>query len=220
MGEYSTDDGQYNEMNYSMYYYKLVARCGTRLMSIYDGETEYKLGEVKKQKVGDRRGGGFYVYSSFEEALDGQLPHISALFVSPRVVLKCLAWGDCRAYGNKLCFSHIKAVEVLPCPWGYMNNRLTVQKFAQIKLDYSRKRLPRFAAPKGAVNNEYRRRMRVEECEAEVRRYAREAYKRPGTPNVMHSYRRPHTSQGFSTARPASRPSSRFDALGQRPVTR
>ena len=44
------------------FYYKLVARVNGKLFSIYDGETEYRIGEQMHQPVKPGHQGGYYVY--------------------------------------------------------------------------------------------------------------------------------------------------------------
>jgi hypothetical protein len=42
-------------------YYKLVAVRGGRYFSIYDGKTEYRVGQMLSQKIAANHGGGYYV---------------------------------------------------------------------------------------------------------------------------------------------------------------
>jgi hypothetical protein len=72
----------------SRFYYKLVATCGPQLYSIYDGVTEYKIGEVCRQQAKKNMKGGYYVYETAEEAVQAKLPDNSALYVAPRALIK------------------------------------------------------------------------------------------------------------------------------------
>jgi hypothetical protein len=95
----------------------VVARVGQRLFSIYDGETEYEIGVVLRQNVGSQNAphtGGYYVYRTSAEAIAATFPSTSSLFVAPRVLLRCLAWGDVRQYDNKLAFSCIRPGNLTP----------------------------------------------------------------------------------------------------------
>jgi hypothetical protein len=69
--------------------------------------------------------GGFYVYQSYEEALDAELPRSSHLFIAKRTILQVLAWGDCVKYSRgKLAFSDLLPLAVIDCPVGYTCNRV------------------------------------------------------------------------------------------------
>jgi len=50
-------------------FYKQVALVRGRFFSIYDGKTEFRLGETLHQPAKSSHSGGYYVYRSSEEAL-------------------------------------------------------------------------------------------------------------------------------------------------------
>lgn len=103
---------------YKGFYYKLVAIQGSTLYSIFDGRTRYAIGEVKRQVRGQ---GGFYVYPTQEQARAAVFPKHSVMYIAPRVVIKCAAWGNCRRgrSNEALIFSNICPLEVIHLPTGY-----------------------------------------------------------------------------------------------------
>jgi len=95
-------------------YYKVVARDGDRLVSIYDGETEYVVGRELAEAARQDHGGGFYVYDSPEAARSAPFPARSALADAERVLLRVRAAGSyCRYANGKLAFSRITPLEVV-----------------------------------------------------------------------------------------------------------
>ena len=50
-------------------FFKQVAVVKGRYFSIYDGKTEFKLGETLHEAAQPQHEGGFYVYRTAEEAL-------------------------------------------------------------------------------------------------------------------------------------------------------
>lgn len=80
-------------------FFKAVARTDDgRLVSIYDGETEYTIGETLVQRVGKAHGGGYYVRRTPEGALQADVPPSSALLDAERVVVKVRAEGQYTVY--------------------------------------------------------------------------------------------------------------------------
>lgn len=80
-------------------YYKAVARLDDgRLVSIYDGTTEYRIGETLVQPVRTGHGGGYYVRRTAEGAAEASVPATSALIGAPRVVVKVRAEGQYTVY--------------------------------------------------------------------------------------------------------------------------
>lgn len=61
MADRSVDLTQYPNVDF---YYKLVAKINGQYYSIYDPNTEYKIGEVMSQTARAGHRGGYYVYSS------------------------------------------------------------------------------------------------------------------------------------------------------------
>lgn len=125
------------------YFYKVVARCGPRLLSIFDGNTEYTLGSNMKKKLVNGPS-GFYVYSTMDEALNAKLPQNSALLISPRVILKCHVWGEMKVRDNIYQFSRLRPVEVIPCPSGYVNIPFNERQLTNTRLKFAREILPPF----------------------------------------------------------------------------
>jgi len=95
-------------------YWKLVARVGGRLLSVYDGETEYRLGETLTQRARQGHGGGYYVYATREEALRAVFPRDAALRGAEKVLLRCRCAGSHVEYDNgKHSFGRVTPVEVV-----------------------------------------------------------------------------------------------------------
>ncbi len=96
--------------------WKLVAQTEDgRLLSIYNGQTEYRLGEELRQPARQSHGGGYYVYATPDEARRAALPRDSALLDAPRVLLRVRVGGSYCRYGNgKLAYSRIVPLEVVP----------------------------------------------------------------------------------------------------------
>jgi hypothetical protein len=96
-------------------YYKAVAVVDDgRWLSIYDGETEYRIGETLSQRPGQQHTGGYYVYASMRDAKDAAVPGNSVLGDSKRVVLRVRAEGSyCRYDNNKLSFSRVTPLEAV-----------------------------------------------------------------------------------------------------------
>jgi len=96
-------------------YYKAVAVADDgRWLSIYDGETEYRIGETLSQRPGQRHTGGYYVYASMRDAKDAVVPGNSILEDAQRVILRVRAEGSyCRYDNNKLSFSRVTPLEAV-----------------------------------------------------------------------------------------------------------
>lgn len=129
-------------------YYKIVALSeDNRVLSVYDGKTEYSKNKTLYQRIascssfdnlgshGDGFSGGFYVYDTVQECLKAHelFPKRSAGAGAAKRVARVLAWnskddkeggkeeeeqGACFSYGHKKVFSHVRLVEVLPVPAG------------------------------------------------------------------------------------------------------
>jgi hypothetical protein len=99
-------------------YYKVVAQAENgRLLSIYDGETEYQLGvTLNGKRPLQCHHGGYYCHADPEDARDAALPDTSALLHLPRVLLRVKAEGAYTRYGQKLAFSRITPLEIVPMP--------------------------------------------------------------------------------------------------------
>jgi len=72
------------------WYFKVVAKVDGRYLSIFDGQTEFKLGEriARMPALGHR--GGFFAYDTIEDARDqlAMLPKGSKLIKADRTVLR------------------------------------------------------------------------------------------------------------------------------------
>lgn len=95
-------------------YYKAVAVVDGRFVSIFDGETEYTIGQELQQAARQEHGGGFYVYKSIDEAQSVTVPNGSKAGNAPRAILRIKAAGTYCKYNNgKLAFSRVTPVEVV-----------------------------------------------------------------------------------------------------------
>lgn len=95
-------------------YYKAVAVVDGKFYSIFDGETEYTVGQEMTQRARQGHSGGYYVYKSIDEALAVKVPDASKLPNAPRTILRIRAEGQYCVYSNgKLAFSRITPIEVL-----------------------------------------------------------------------------------------------------------
>ena len=105
-----------------MYYYKAVAKLLGKLLSIYDGKTEYLLGKTMHEEVIEGHKGGFYVYPNLEEAIFADVPNKKGgLYIAPRTILKCMCWGNRYEYDKgKLAFSYLIPVQDIGMPKGYI----------------------------------------------------------------------------------------------------
>jgi len=112
-------------------YYKLVAVLGNgRMVSVYDGETEYKIGETVSERPRREHNGGIYVYPSLEAAERTHsmaiVPEVSAYHphrhpASGYAILRCRCEGSYYRYpgkaytfeNNKLAFHKVTPLEVV-----------------------------------------------------------------------------------------------------------
>jgi hypothetical protein len=94
--------------------FKAVAVVDGRYLSIYDGETEYRLGQAMTEAVRIEHGGGFYVYETEAEARKAAVPRNSKLKDAPRAILKLKCSGTYTRYDSgKIAFSTVTPIEVL-----------------------------------------------------------------------------------------------------------
>lgn len=96
--------------------YKAVAVLGDgRMVSIYDGQTEYVLGQtVTAGTPHQGHNGGIYVYQTAAEARDAAVPPSSVLGRAPRLILRCRVEGAyCRYDNGKLAFARVTPLEVV-----------------------------------------------------------------------------------------------------------
>jgi hypothetical protein len=96
-------------------YYKAVAITEDgRMVSIYDGKTEYRIGETVVQAARQDHNGGIYVYPSLERARRVSVPDSSAAKDLPRAILRVRAEGNYCKYDNgKIAFSRVTPLEIV-----------------------------------------------------------------------------------------------------------
>ncbi len=98
-------------------YFKAVAFENGKLLSIFDGETEYRIGLEMKETARQNHAGGFYVYKSIKEAENAVVPYDSALIDAPRVIIRCKVEGSyCRYSNGKFSFSRITPLKIVQKP--------------------------------------------------------------------------------------------------------
>jgi len=112
------------------FYYKLVAKVGGQLYSIYDVNTDYKVGDVLSQPARPGHRGGYYCYASVQEAIFADVPYkAGGNFIAPRTVIKCICWGDFVVYSNgKMSFTNLMPVAELGLPQGYKANKDSIKR--------------------------------------------------------------------------------------------
>ncbi len=94
-------------------YYKAVAVRDDCYYSIFDGATEYVLGEPVTDRARQVHGGGIYVYGTEQEARRAEVPCSSELLCVPRAILRVRAEGAyCRYDNGKLAFSRATPLAV------------------------------------------------------------------------------------------------------------
>ena len=116
-----------------------------RFFSIYDGDTEYKMGEVLTQAARAGHKGGYYVYGSTREAVFADVPYKrGGHFIAPRTVMKCICWGDFVVYSNgKMSFTNIMAVGDLGLPQGYKANKAAIRRALEDQDNMANERMER-----------------------------------------------------------------------------
>ena len=94
--------------------YKRVEYIDGRLFSLYD-DSEYIIGQERKEQARKDHEGGFYVY---EDKLNADEVHPETDLKGERrfVTIKCKVAGNYCRYGDKLAFSRITPLEILRNP--------------------------------------------------------------------------------------------------------
>jgi len=117
------------------YYFKMVAKLGDRYLSIFDGKTEYSLGQILHEPCEPNHGGGYYVYPTMKQAVFADIPHNKdGLYMAPRTILVCICWGDYVEYGNgKIAFSYICPTKELPLDRGYIATKTARRQIEDTK---------------------------------------------------------------------------------------
>jgi len=96
--------------------YKVVAVKDGKYLSLYDGVTEYKIGERLEQATKRDHQGGYYVLGNIEDCNGGNipLPHNAALRLWPhRAILKVKYGGKIVRYKRKVAASWIQPTHVV-----------------------------------------------------------------------------------------------------------
>ncbi len=97
---------------------------------------------------------GYFFYATVDEALQAGFPTSSALYVAPRAILKCMAWGEIPVpstgnHAKSLVFTQVRPVEVLDVPLGAKNVQFSRRELTGIKLACARQIFPPFTAATG-----------------------------------------------------------------------
>lgn len=94
--------------------YKSVAVKDGKMLSIYDGRTEYVIGTTLTQKAQWDHSGGYYCYQTPEGAEKAALPSYSELLDAPRAIIECECWGESIGYSNgKTAWTNCKPVRLV-----------------------------------------------------------------------------------------------------------
>ncbi|CAE7662607.1 GPT1 [Symbiodinium pilosum] len=104
--------------------YKVVAKVGNRLLSIWAGDrTEYTLGVTIRDEAGPNHSGGLYVCRTQGAALRHRVPaRRGGLFFAPRLLLRCRCEGPFVEYpGGKIACSALTPMDLQPVPLGYLH---------------------------------------------------------------------------------------------------
>ncbi len=95
-------------------YYKQVASVNGKLLSVYDGETEYIINQPMSERARQKHAGGFYVYPTIDAARQANYPSDAKLRDATKVVIRCQVSGQYCVYANgKLAFTHLTPLEVI-----------------------------------------------------------------------------------------------------------
>jgi len=123
------------------YYFKMVAKIGDKYFSIFDGKTEYVLGQIMHEPASSHHGGGYYVYPTMKQAVFADVPHTEhGLYMAPRTILVCICWGDSIQYSNgKIAFSYISPVKELPLHKGYLATKTARKEADDLKVENKKK---------------------------------------------------------------------------------
>lgn len=94
-------------------YFKAVAVVDGRYLSIYDGQTEYVIGQTMTEPARQGHKGGWYCYAGTQSAMQAEVPSNSVLENAPRAILQVRAEGNYCRYGKKLSFSRLTPIKVV-----------------------------------------------------------------------------------------------------------
>jgi len=91
--------------------WKKVAIINGKLQSVYSGE-KYELGRTYVEKVEHNHQGGYFCYSTKEEAEMAVFPDSSVNVDAQKIVVKVEVWGRYVIYSNgKYAFTYMKFVQ-------------------------------------------------------------------------------------------------------------
>jgi len=96
--------------------YKVVAVENGKYLSLFDGTTEYKVGERVVQTAKRGHKGGLYVFENFSDCMEGDvaLPSNAALKYCPqRAILYVAFGGKIVKYKNKIAASWVRPLRVI-----------------------------------------------------------------------------------------------------------
>lgn len=103
-----------NRLDLSIVYKRLAVTKDGRYVSIYDGQTEYKIGEEIREAARQDHNGGIYCYPSAAAAKSWRSSSDWPGHSLPQVVLRCAAGGSyCRYDNGKISVSRLTPVEVV-----------------------------------------------------------------------------------------------------------
>jgi len=106
-----------NPAAHRMTTWKVVRVEDGRMVSVYDGETEYKLGKTMRQAVQPSHGGGYYSYTLPPERLEEDFRAgdvVGDLPPGRYAVLEVEIWGRTIKYGsNKIASTYLRPVKVV-----------------------------------------------------------------------------------------------------------
>jgi len=95
--------------------YKVVAVTeDSKLVSVYNGITEYQIGEKLIERAKDNHSGGYYAYPTLELARNAAFPDDSTALNLPRVILECIGAGVRQVYdNNKIAFTTLEIKNIV-----------------------------------------------------------------------------------------------------------
>eukprot|EP00960_Hanusia_phi_P061835 764953-Hanusia_phi.AAC.6 len=120
------------------YYFKLVALNDKgSYVSIFDGKTEYKVGNAMSQEVKAGHGGGFYVCESLLDLLKlGPLPTRSAMLDAPWAIVKLVGWGKKIKYNEHGKQTKVSITNIVPCSFYPMPPDMKGRMMSRLRRKY------------------------------------------------------------------------------------
>lgn len=103
-----------NRLDLSTVYKRVAVAEDGRYLSIFDGQTAYRLGEEIREAARQDHNGGIYCYPTAEAARAWEAPSTWPGAKLPHVVLRCSAGGSyCRYDNGKISVSRLTPLEVV-----------------------------------------------------------------------------------------------------------